>query len=118
MHYRVTLNPTTGLNYITLQGNSTIYFPTGSHYTIVGFPVACTTTTVPTPCHYCKYLLRKKLFKDVSCSLIEFPVRLPGCFLGYGPRCVEAVDAEGSTTLYQGLLCINQVNSGRAVSVD
>ena len=35
-------------------------------------------TTVSIHCHCCKFLVIKRLFKGVSCSLIEFPVRLPG----------------------------------------
>ena len=74
-------------------------------------------TTVWIRCHCCKLVVRKKLLKSVPCSRIEFPVRLPNFFLESSPGYVEEGEAGGSTTLFQGQLCINQVNSGGAASV-
>ena len=74
-------------------------------------------TTVLKHCHCCYFLLRKKHFKGAPCSRIELPVRLTGWFSRILPFWVEVYEAWGSTIFFQRLLCINQVNSGRAVAV-
>ena len=74
-------------------------------------------TTVSTHCHRFHFLWKKAFSRySVLSDWVPCP-RNTLMFLGSCSACVEVSEAWGSTIVFQRLLCINNVNSGRAFPV-